>query len=96
MKLSKKVSPTALIANKILLFIAMFSAMFWLCCLDTASIVPVVLLVLSLFWAIVEILIIAYLWEKIEKQQEKENYIALEQDRIKRFNSGAKAAEDYI
>ena len=96
MRLSKKVSKTALMVNKILLILAIFSAMFWLCCLDAVSIVPAVLLVFSLLWAIVELLIIAYLFEKIERQLETEKYVALEKDRIKSFNSGAKAAEDYI
>ena len=86
----------ALMVNKILLVLALFSAMFWVCCVDAVSMVPLLLLILSLFWAMSELLIIAYLEEKNKKQAEKEIYIALEQDRIKRFNSGKVAAEDYI
>lgn len=86
----------ALIVHKLLLALALFSAIFWLCCVDAVSLIPLLLLVLSLFWAVVELLIIAYLQEKIEKQTKIRKHLAIEQDRIRRFNSGKEAAKDYI
>lgn len=86
----------AMTIHIILLAIALFSAMFWVCCVDAVSLIPLLLLVLSLIWVAVELLIIAYLQEKQNKLAETEKNRAIEQDRIRRFNSGMEAAKDYI
>lgn len=86
----------ALFVNKLLLGLAAFSAMFWLCWADAVSPVPIVLLFLSLFWVAFECFVIIILQAKNEQHRAAEKYSALEQDRIRRFNSGAEAAKDYI
>lgn len=86
----------AMTIHIILLGLALFSAMFWVCCVDAVSLIPLLLLVLSLIWVAVELLIIAYLQEKQNKLAEAQKHSAIEQDRIRRFNSGMEAAKDYI